>query len=215
MVRRPTTGGLTDVGKLSDEPDMRERYISVVFSHWRALLWTWLSVAGVVVGLTATNLLDWPGWALALVLTAGLVVAQWRAWDEMRLKRNQALERLAASAGSSPLVPWLRGREEELRQMKVVCDAITEPQGVGYDEMERLHDHFREICEQVLLRLRLRAPQWVDYWNTNPEWYRAWITNIGEKRRQEHSGLYEFSADQLERIIAELAAVGSPDLQTI
>jgi hypothetical protein len=62
--------------------DSFSEYRTAVLAHWKAVLITWAAAAGILAGISVVSALRWPLWLWVLVLALGLIVAQFRAWQE-------------------------------------------------------------------------------------------------------------------------------------
>ena len=69
-----------------------ESYLRVLAAHWGRVIWSALSVLSVLVGLSVVKFIGWPVVVVLVFVLGTLFLAQWRAWDAMRLERNTARE---------------------------------------------------------------------------------------------------------------------------
>jgi len=58
----------------------------------------------------------------------------------------------------------------------------------------------------VSRKLQLLAPEWVDYWDEEPEWFYSPLTRITHDQLAEFNRLLGWEADRLRHIESELSS---------
>lgn len=130
-----------------------ESYPSAVWAEWKKVVWNLFSIAGLLVGLAVVQLRDWSPWALLALVLLSLFIAQWRAWDSMRLQRNHQHERAVA------LENQLDQREERRKRRDAL--AMFQREGNAFYLKQLASDQELEAWAAEVNSWVIRTADWI------------------------------------------------------
>ena len=145
-----------------------------------------------------------PTWVIWVTLFLGFLVAVVLSFHDLRTADIGEIRRLEAAAGHKRtregLADYLAERIRELRALEKEVEPLTVPSTQTHNRIRAAEDALGDLWRRVTSELRLAAPEWVDYFMQNPDWYEGYIVQIGDGDRQQVVRLIDFTVDQLNRI---------------
>jgi hypothetical protein len=75
-------------------------YLALVARQWWRLVWWWAGAGSLLSGFILLDAVNWPAWTLVALGAVSLLVAQWRAWEAMRVQRDEAHREIHTFRGS-------------------------------------------------------------------------------------------------------------------
>jgi len=100
---------------------------------------------------------------------------------------------------------WLDARINELVAWRAALDEEIAKPVMGINRTQGIQAMFWEgLNRDVSRKLQLLAPEWVDYWDEEPDWFNSILTRITHDQIAEFNRFLGWSAERLRHIQSEL-----------
>lgn len=152
---------------------------------------------------------------LSVTLAFGVAAAfcWWvdRKQREMRTSRAESLaDQIKAADTRSPRDPdaaahvglgaWLDARSADIRKLKGQLETQLARPAVEHDSIALTEQMFWDVNREVLLKLHVTAPECVDYYKQNPDWFATSITRIRPEEFADVVRVMDYTLDQIAHI---------------
>jgi hypothetical protein len=180
-----------------------------------------LATLGVLASESSTNHPPELAYVIMLAVTlASAIAAVFAAWVDRRQKKDhvsraQTLSgQITAADTRSPRDPdaaahvgldaWLDARSADIRKLKSQLEAQLALPAFDHERVDLIQHSFWHINEEVMLKLHVAAPEWVDYYRTNPDWFAMGITRIRPEEFNDVVRVMDYTLDQIKHIRAQV-----------
>ena len=156
---------------------------------------------------------------LAVTLGFGGVAAfcWWvnRKQREMRTTRAKSLAtQITAADTRSPQDPdaaahaslyvWLDERSADIKKLKEQLEAQLTRPAFDRDSAALIEQMFWDVNRDVLRKLHVAAPEWVDYYKQNPDWFTMGVMRIQAEQFQEIVRIMDYTLGQIVHVRAQV-----------
>jgi hypothetical protein len=146
------------------------------------------------------------GWFWLFLGATVLFVVQIQTVQRALVERDAALasteNALPLMSGTAALRSWLDERIEEIKGIKKRFQELLLRPTPSYDGMQMSLDTFWEVNNDVARRLHQDAPDALEVYALNPDWYDGTITRDSREECEEVVRLMDYTIDQLAHIRA-------------
>lgn len=152
-------------------------------------------------------------WVFAAILVLILVIyleGAYRVWERTDADRLVAEAKLQGAGTHEALVGYLDARLREIGALQSELEALSPLSSQTELRIRAAAESVGDLWQRIASELRVAAPEWVDYFLTNPEWFNGempeppspellsrlldhtteQLQHINEALRQETSSLY-------------------------
>jgi hypothetical protein len=137
------------------------------------------------------------GWAVAIVM-GGLLIVTLEGAANMAAERDEAL---TAARSAESLDDWLKARSDEMQALGVQLRQIGDPDDRDDTRFKMVFESWLAANADVIRRLHVAAPEWVDYYSENPDWLGA---DRLENRFEALVKVIDYAVEQIATIRARL-----------
>jgi hypothetical protein len=176
-----------------------------------------LTALGMAASESSTNHPPELAYVIMLAVTlASFIAAAFAGWVDRQQRKDhtsraQTLSsQITAADTRSPRDPvvvtnaslsaWLDGHSADIRKLKEQIEAQLKLPTFDHESVKLTEQMFWQVNSEVMLKLHVAAPEWVDYYKQNPDW---WVQNVMRTSPEEFGDVVrviDYTLDQIAHV---------------
>lgn len=95
---------------------------------------------------------------------------------------------------------WLDGNSADIRKLKEQLETQVAAPAFDFEKVELIERAFWHVNEEILMKLQLVAPEWIDYYKQNPDWWNGGLTRIRPEQFADVVRVMDYTLDQIAHV---------------